>query len=131
MAGREQPAGGTGGALVSTLFENGRDMITRVMPAVWVNEAVTLYRRTDDTYGTGDACPHAKRSALTNRDTRVQLGLIPAGTITFLLLDSDLSNEPRQHDKIVDAASVSWLINFVQKIVMDGDFWRCEVTRAN
>lgn len=112
-----------------TLFERGRDMISRVLPTVWVNEAVTLYRRTTgDSFGAGDACPHAKRSALDNRDMRVQQGLIPAGTVTFLLLASDLTAAPRLQDKITDAAGVTWWINFVSLIVMDGEFYRCEVT---
>lgn len=113
-----------------SLFEDGRDMIAAVLPAVWVNESVSLYRRTTgDTFGTADLCS-AKRGALDNRDLRVQSGLVPAGTVTFILLASELTADPRQHDKIVDASAVTWFINFAQKIVMDGKFWRCEVTRA-
>lgn len=114
-----------------SLFERGRDLIARVLPIVWVNEAITLLRRS-----AGDAFPppgqscNAKRSALDNRDTRVQLGLVPAGTVTFILNASDLTSPPRQHDKIVDATSLEWTINFVQFIVMDGEFYRCEVTAA-
>lgn len=114
---------------MSSLFSRGKSMIARVLPEVWVNEAVSLYRRTTgDSFGTADACPHAKRGALDNRDTRVQLGLVPAGTVTFLLLASDLTAAPVQHDKIVDAANVARFINFVQLINFDGSFYRCEVT---
>ena len=114
-----------------SLFSVGRDMIARVLPLVWVNEAVSLYRRTAvDTFGSADLCSYAKRGALDNRDLRVQQGLVPAGTVTFLLLASELTAAPRQHDKITDASAVSWYVNFVQLIVMNGSFYRCEVTKA-
>lgn len=117
---------------MSTLFERGRDLIASVLPDVWVNEAVTLFRRTtgDSFPATGDACPSAKRGALDHRDVRVQAGLVPAGTVVFLLLASDLTAAPRPQDKIVDAASVTWHIDFTQFIVMDGKFYRCEVTQG-
>lgn len=116
---------------MSTLFERGRNLIARVLPEVWVNEAVNLYRRsTGDSFSDPDPC-NAKRGVLDSRDLRVQSGLVPANTVTFLLLASDLSAAPSEHDKIVDAASVTWFINFVQFIVMDGKFYRCEVTKGS
>lgn len=105
-------------------------MIANFLPDVWVNESLTLYRRsTADTYGSGDAVS-GKRGRLNKSDARIAGGLIDAATVVFLLDASTVSSVPRPHDKIVDAGSITYHINFCELVNFNGSFWRCETTRA-
>lgn len=115
---------------MATLFERGRNMVIRVIPEQWIAETLLLKRRsTGDTYPTSDSCI-GERRILDKRDARVGAGLVEAGTITFLIDATTVTSPPRPHDKIVGADAIEYHINFAQLVCFEGNFWRCETTKA-
>ena len=113
---------------MSTLFSRGRTMLVRDIWASAITENCNLYRRTNDTYGSADAVT-AIRRVLNKKDARLGTGLISENTIVFLLQASTVSAAPRPHDKIVDADSVTYMINFAEYVAFDSCY-RVEATKA-
>lgn len=115
---------------MSTLFARGKAMVERVWDVAITETVSLLPRGPGDTYPTTIAGLTAIRRVLDKKDARVQQGLVAAGTIVFHLQVATLAGHvARQHDKLVDANGLVYLIDDARLETWDSR-WRCETTKA-
>ncbi len=123
---------------MSSLFERGLGddgLIQRLWAAAGadtgdgVTQTVTLgVRQADGTYFNVTGIT-AIRRVIDRRDSRVQMGLVTAGTTVFHLRESTMGNNvARQHDQITDQGGTVYHIDFARLETNDSR-WRCEVVQ--